>query len=127
MRKFPAARDLGLQCQYFLITIHKPLGLLVRMHPFVGRDHATFAAGLISAPNTEWAEKAIAQSEVFPKSQHDDIHDSVTQRVNWLHSHGLISPNFEVAAELREAMEFRLQPKGAVRCLEINRDVGFGG
>jgi hypothetical protein len=52
----------------------------------VARTHAiqsAFAAGLIYAPETEWAENAIDQSGVFPKSKHDDVDDSMTQAIAW--------------------------------------------
>ena len=45
----------------------------------MARTHAVepaFAAGLIYAPDAEWADKLISQSEVFPKGKHDDMHDS---------------------------------------------------
>jgi len=80
----------------------------------VARTHAVepaFAAGLVYAPDAEWAEKLISQSEVFPKGKHDDMHDSATMAIQWLRQQGLISHNFEVAAELREAMQHRSQPK----------------
>jgi len=48
---------------------------------------------------------------VFPKGKHDDMHDSATMAIQWLRQQGLISHNFEVAAELREAMQHRSQPK----------------
>jgi predicted phage terminase large subunit-like protein len=86
------------------IELVKPLG------DKVARTHAvepTFALGLVLAPDTEWAEKAISQSEVFPKGKHDDIHDSMTQALSWLRRLGLIVHNFEAAAEEREPAEHR--------------------
>lgn len=90
------------------VELYKPVG------DKVARTHAvepTFAAGLVYAPDSEWADKAISQSEVFPKGKHDDIHDSMTQALQWMRQQGLISHNFEVSAELREAMQHRSQPK----------------
>lgn len=80
----------------------------------VTRAHAVepaFAAGLIFAPDEVWAEKFIEECEVFPKGKHDDRVDALTQGIKYLRENGLISHNFEVAAELREAMEHRAQPK----------------
>jgi phage terminase large subunit-like protein len=80
----------------------------------VSRTHAvepTFAAKPVYAPDTEWSEAAISQSEVFPKGKHDDIHDSMTQAISSLRRHGLIAHNFEIAAELRESMAHRSQQK----------------
>jgi predicted phage terminase large subunit-like protein len=80
----------------------------------VARAHAVepaFAAGLVYAPDEDWAEKVIAQAEVFPKGKHDDLVDSSTQALQWLRRSGLISHNFEVAAELRQALEFKPEAK----------------
>jgi predicted phage terminase large subunit-like protein len=70
-----------------------------------------FAAGLIYAPDTEWAEKEIAQAETFPKSKFKDLVDSTTQAVTWMRKHGLIAHNHEVAAELRDQMMHRPKEK----------------
>lgn len=76
----------------------------------VARAHSvepTFAAGLVYAPDAEWAEKMISQAEAFPKGKHDDLVDSATQALRWLRMQGLIAHNFEVSAELRESMMHR--------------------
>lgn len=83
------------------IELIKPMG------DKVARAHAvepTFAAGLVFAPEEDWAEKVIAQAEIFPKGKHDDLVDSSTQALQWLRRSGLVSHNFEVATELREAL-----------------------
>jgi predicted phage terminase large subunit-like protein len=67
----------------------------------VARAHTaepSFAAGLIWAPDTEWAEKVISQAETFPKSKYKDLVDSSTQAVTWLRKHGLIAFNHEIAS-----------------------------
>ena len=99
------------------IELIKPVG------DKVARTHAvepSFAAGLVFAPADieddqivfpDWAQRAINQSASFPKAPRDDIHDSMTQALSWLRRQGLIAHNFEMAAELREAMEFRPEPK----------------
>ena len=48
---------------------------------------------------------------IFPKDAHDDLVDSVTMALKYLKDQGLIAHNFEMAAELRDAMEFRPQAK----------------
>jgi phage terminase large subunit-like protein len=76
----------------------------------VARAHTaepSFAAGLIWSPDTEWAEKVIAQAETFRKSKYKDLVDATTQAVTWLRKHGLIAFNHEVAAEIREQMMHR--------------------
>jgi hypothetical protein len=73
----------------------------------VARAHTaepSFAADLFYAPDTEWAEKVIAQAETFPKSKFKHLVDSTTQAVTWMRKHRLIAHNREVAAELREQM-----------------------
>jgi predicted phage terminase large subunit-like protein len=90
------------------IELVKPVG------DKVARAHAvepSFAAGLIYAPDMEWAEKVIAECETFPKGTHDDLVDSTTQALQHLRQVGLIAHNFEVSAELREAMQHRPQSK----------------
>lgn len=80
----------------------------------VTRAHAVepaFAAGLVYAPDAEWAEKFIEECEVFPKGKHDDRVDALTQGIKFLREQGLIAHNFETAAELREALEFKAEPK----------------
>jgi predicted phage terminase large subunit-like protein len=90
------------------IQLIKPVG------DKVSRVHAvepSFAAGLVYAPDEDWAEKMIEQAERFPKDKHDDLVDSATQALQYLRQNGLIAHNFEIAAELRDAMEFRPEPK----------------
>ncbi|WP_246801647.1 phage terminase large subunit [Bradyrhizobium genosp. L] len=90
------------------VELIKPLG------DKVARTHSVepaFAAGLVYAPDTTWADKVIDEAEVFPKGEHDDLVDSATQALSWLRRNGLIAHNFEIAAELREAMEHKPQAR----------------
>lgn len=90
------------------IELVKPVG------DKVSRTHAVepaFAAGLIYAPDEDWSEKVIDESELFPKGAHDDRHDSMTQAISWMRRQGLISHNFEFNAELREQLVFKSTPK----------------
>jgi predicted phage terminase large subunit-like protein len=76
----------------------------------VTRAHAVepaFAAGLVFAPDEEWAERFIEECEVFPKGKHDDRVDALTQGIKFLRENGLLQHNFEVAAEYREAAAHR--------------------
>lgn len=80
----------------------------------VTRAHAvepTFAAGLVYATDDDWAEKFIAECEVFPKGKHDDRVDALTQGLKFLRENGLIAHNFELAAEYRDAAAFKSQVK----------------
>lgn len=72
----------------------------------VTRAHAvepSFAAGLVFAPDMDWADKFIEECEVFPKGKHDDRVDALTQGMKYLRENGLIAHNFEMAAEYRDA------------------------
>lgn len=71
----------------------------------------SFSAGLVYAPDEDWAEKVIEECEVLPKGAHDDLADSTTMAIRWLREQNLISHNFEVAAELREALAFKPEPR----------------
>ncbi len=80
----------------------------------VARAHTaapSFTAGLIWAPDTEWAEKVISQAETFPKSKYKDLVDSSTQAVTWMRKRGLIAFNHEVATEIREQLMHRSKEK----------------
>lgn len=86
------------------IELIKPIG------DKVARAHAvepSFAAGLVYAPDEDWAEKVIAQAETFPKGKHDDLVDGLTQGLQWLRRSGLVSHDFEVAAEMRQLLEHK--------------------
>jgi predicted phage terminase large subunit-like protein len=90
------------------IQLVKPVG------DKVARAHAvepSFAAGLVFAPDEDWAEKVIAQAEVFPKGKHDDLVDSATQALQFLRQSGLIAHNFEEDAADRDERLFRPEPK----------------
>lgn len=86
------------------IELIKPIG------DKVARAHAvepSFAAGLVYAPDEDWSEKVIAQAETFPKGKHDDLVDGLTQGLQWLRRSGLISHDFEIAAEMRQLLEHK--------------------
>lgn len=72
------------------------------------------AAGLVYAPDEEtapWLEKILEQCETFPRATHDDLVDSVSMALKFMKDQGLIAHNFETAAELRDALEFKPQAK----------------
>jgi len=67
-----------------------------------------FSEGLIYAPETyAWAQMVITQAEEFPKSKHDDLHDSMVQALNWLRKTGMIQRAAERTAELADITSFR--------------------
>lgn len=112
------AKASGITVAQEMQRLYREDGWLVELRPVIGdkvaRAHAvepTWAAGLVYAPDEDWAEKVISQAETFPKSKYKDLVDSSTQAMKWLRDQGLISHNFETAAELREAMEFKPEQK----------------
>ena len=65
----------------------------------------------VSRQTAPWVEKVLAQCEMFPRGTHDDLVDSMTMALKFMKDQGLIAHNFELAAELRDAMEFKPEPK----------------
>lgn len=61
----------------------------------------TFAANLVYAPKTSWADMVIAEVESFPKAKHDDLADTVSQAVNWMRKRGLAKMPFEHEEDIR--------------------------
>ena len=47
-----------------------------------------FSEGMIFAPDRDWAEQVIGECEKFPKGEHDDIPDSVSQALFFLRTTG---------------------------------------
>lgn len=76
------------------------------------RTHAVvpfFTDKAIYAPDLRWAtDGVISQSEVFPKGDHDDMHDTVTQFLKWARDNGLMVRADEISAALAD--EQRYQP-----------------
>jgi predicted phage terminase large subunit-like protein len=76
----------------------------------VARAHAVqhlFEAGLVYAPERQWAETVIGECETFPKGAHDDLVDTVTQALWFLRKSGLA-----VLAEERAAAPMRWREAG---------------
>jgi predicted phage terminase large subunit-like protein len=80
----------------------------------VARAHscvAVFAAGQVWAPERRWAQRVIDQCASFPKGQHDDLVDSVTQAIKHLRNSGILLNSGEKQEELRH----RLAPAASKR------------
>ena len=76
----------------------------------VTRTHSVvplFTDGAIWAPNTKWADMVITQMALFPKSDHDDLHDSGTQFINWGRENGLLVRCDEMSAFLEDEAAYR--------------------
>jgi predicted phage terminase large subunit-like protein len=80
------------------------------------RTHAVvsmFADGMIYAPETKWSELVLTNCERFPKDEHDDLHDTVTQFLNWGRDRGILIRADESSAALEDEMTLR-QPQDTV-------------
>lgn len=78
----------------------------------VSRTHGVvplFTDGCIWAPHTTWSQAVIKQSSSFPKGAHDDLHDTVTQFINWARENEILVRADEMTASLEDQM--RPKPK----------------
>jgi len=78
----------------------------------VSRTHSIvplFTDGAIWAPDTRWAETIIQQCQSFPKADHDDLHDTVTQYLNWARDGGLLVRADEMSASMQEEAAYKPQ------------------
>jgi len=66
-----------------------------------------FSEGMIYAPDFEWAEMVISQTEAFPKAKHDDLVDSMTQALTHLRLIGFAQKPVEIVAEKTESMLYK--------------------
>jgi predicted phage terminase large subunit-like protein len=66
-----------------------------------------FSEGMIYAPDFEWAEMVISQTEAFPKAKHDDLVDSMTQALTHLRLIGFAQKPVEIVAEKTEGMLYK--------------------
>ena len=83
----------------------------------VARLHSVvhlFAEGLVYAPTKigdpdtwrVWADRVITEVESFPKGQHDDLVDTVSQAISYMRKHGMIERGVERSFELAESQRF---------------------
>ena len=76
----------------------------------VSRAHSVvplFTDNAVWAPDTRWADEVITQCQLFPKADHDDMVDTVTQFLNWARDNELLLLGDEVSAALEEEMAYR--------------------
>jgi predicted phage terminase large subunit-like protein len=83
----------------------------------VTRAHSVvplFANGVVWAPTAlKWADDIITQCELFPKDEHDDYVDTVTQAISWLRNIGILVRSEEVEAGIEEEAQY-MPPKESV-------------
>jgi predicted phage terminase large subunit-like protein len=79
----------------------------------VARVHAVeplFESGMVFAPATRFAEKVIDQAAKFPRAEHDDLTDTVSQALRYLRETGLIARKEEHARDFAERAAFQPEP-----------------
>lgn len=77
---------------------------------------ATFAQGLIYAPERDWSEMVISEMEMFPKGKFDDLTDSATQAIKHLRDGGMANTDAEEQAEINEGLMLRKRPVPLYPC-----------
>jgi len=65
---------------------------------------------LIYAPNKTWADLAINQCAVFPKSKHDDIVDTVSMALSYMRKAGMLLRGREWTEQLTDQMTHKGRP-----------------
>ncbi len=81
----------------------------------VTRTHSVvpmFTDNMVWAPNTAWAQNVIDQCSQFNKGTHDDLHDTVTQFLNWARENQLLARADEEEAFRVDEATYRPINKG---------------
>ena len=76
----------------------------------VSRTHSVvplFTDGVVWAPNTKWADMVMDECASFPKGAHDDLHDTVTQFMNFARENELLMRGDEMSAALEDEMAYK--------------------
>jgi predicted phage terminase large subunit-like protein len=76
----------------------------------VSRTHSVvpmFTDDMIWAPETKWSDMVIQETSEFPKGEHDDAHDTVTQFLNWARENEILIRAAEASAALEDMMMFK--------------------
>lgn len=82
----------------------------VKKMPEPGNPSATidvWSGGMVYAPNTQWADDVIQQVSAFPRGDHDDYVDTVSQCLDWVRKNGVVVRKAEHDAMLNEKMRFK--------------------
>lgn len=90
--------------------------LLTPVRDKVSRVHSVvplFTDDAVWAPDTKWSDLVLSQCSSFPKAEHDDLVDSMSQVMNWLRETGLLIRADEMSAALEDRMQYQ-QPKDTI-------------
>jgi len=83
----------------------------------VSRTHSVvpmFTDGMIWAPVTKWSEEVITDTTLFPKGEHNDLHDTVTQFLNWARENEILILADEMSAALEDMQRYQGPPDDTV-------------
>lgn len=76
----------------------------------VSRTHSIvplFTDGAVYSPDTKWADAVMTNCAIFPKGAHDDLHDTVTQFLNFARETGLLVRADEMSAALEDMQTYK--------------------
>lgn len=100
-------RDVAQEVRRMYVRENFGVELINPVKDKVSRTHAVvplFTDNGIYAPNTRWAEAVITQCQTFPKGDHDDMHDTVTQFLLWARTTDLLIRADEMSAALADEL-----------------------
>lgn len=83
----------------------------------VSRTHSVvpmFTDNMIWAPETKWSEEVLTNCELFPKGESNDLHDTVTQFLNWARQNEVLILADEMSAALDDQMRYQGRPDDTV-------------
>jgi predicted phage terminase large subunit-like protein len=66
-----------------------------------------FTDNAVWAPDTRWSDEVITQCELFPKDDHDDLVDTVSQFLKWARDNEILVRADEASAALEDMMMFK--------------------
>lgn len=76
----------------------------------VSRGHSVvpmFTDGMIWAPELKWSQMVIDQCALVPKSDHDDLYDTVTMFLHWARENLILIRGDEMSALLEDEQAYR--------------------
>lgn len=84
----------------------------------VSRTHSVvplFTDNGVWAPDTRWSDAVLTNCQSFPRGDHDDLHDTVTQFLNWARAQGLLIRADEMSAALEEEGAYQPPQRGVAQ------------
>jgi predicted phage terminase large subunit-like protein len=84
----------------------------------VSRTHSVvslFVDDVVWAPDTKWSRDVIDQCQFFPRDEYDDLHDTVTQFLNWARERGILLRGDEMSAALEEEAAYKPKDDGVAQ------------